>query len=185
MRRCNNLDLVLLDKRLEGLFNVESCGTDARGENGSCWFSLGPDRMTSFGWVRRLRSSSSDLLFKRKIENVHGSGLNMDIEGRQVPTVEYGSMLAGHSSFQLQSCSVKGLTIDEVWTSNESGRMRVSSLQVEPGKEPVSITPLMTRDEGEKWGRLKRASRVMEGNDKCVGGYASVCGMQKMFWWES
>jgi hypothetical protein len=89
-------------------------------------------------------------LFKRKIENVHGSGLNMDIEGRQVPTVEYGSMLAGHSSFQLQSCSVKGLTIDEVWTSNESGRMRVSSLQVEPGKEPVSITPLMTRDEGEK-----------------------------------
>jgi hypothetical protein len=74
----------------------------------------------------------------------------MDIEGRQVPTVEYGSALAGRSSFQLQSCSVKRLSIDVVLTSNESGRMRVSSLQAEPGKEPVSITPLMTRDEGEK-----------------------------------
>jgi hypothetical protein len=34
-----------------------------------------------------------------EIEHVQGSDLHMDVEGRWLPTVEYGSMLARRSSF--------------------------------------------------------------------------------------
>jgi hypothetical protein len=71
-------------------------------------------------------------------------------------------------------CNVKRLRIDVVWRSNESGRKRIRSLQAEPGKEPVSITPLITRDEGEKGGRIRRPARAIQSNDKCVEVYA-IC----------
>jgi hypothetical protein len=121
---------------------------------------------------------------RKEIEHVHRSDLHMDVEGRCLLTVECGSMLARRSSFQLRSFSVKRWVL--TWFKEVMKVVGCESVlfQAEPGKEPVSITPLMTRDEGEKWGRLKRTSRAMEGNDKCVGGVCECVWNAKNVWWE-